>query len=336
VKRYDKDTAIIKMNTLGAKEVPFVFVIDFEMQKIIVSEISKLDDSLHFDFPNFKFGKPPLAYRHLDWLKYPINIEIYQAGFDKVMSEILLGNSFLTNLAYPTNLQCTGGLTDIYHSASAKYKMLLDGECTMYSPETFVKIDCGNIYTYPMKGTIDASLPEALQTIINDEKELAEHYTIVDLLRNDLSIVAKNVEVTQFRYPDYIKTNEKDLIQISSEIKGRLPENYTNQLGSIIFGMLPAGSVSGAPKKKTIEIIRDAEGADRGYYTGVCGYFDGKNIDSAVIIRYVEQTETGLVYKSGGGITSQSDLHTEYQEMIDKVYIPGISIEKQSLISDLA
>ena len=77
------------------------------------------------------------------------------------------------------------------------------------------------------------------------------------------------------------------------------------------------------PKKKTIEILEKIEGYERGFFSGVFGYFDGKELDSAVMIRYIEQdNNSNLIYKSGGGITSDSDVLDEYNEMIDKVYIP--------------
>ena len=173
-----------------------------------------------------------------------------------------------------------------------------------------------------MKGTMDAALPDAEQKLLNSEKELAEHYTIVDLIRNDLSMVAKNVKVDRFRFIDKLKTNRGGLLQMSSEISGELPENYHEIIGEILIKMLPAGSISGAPKKKTIEIIREAEQYKRGYYTGIFGIFDGENIDSGVMIRYIEQKPDGLIYKSGGGITAKSNVDEEYQELIDKIYIP--------------
>ncbi len=86
--------------------------------------------------------------------------------------------------------------------------------------------------------------------------------------------------------------------------------------------MLPAGSISGAPKKKTLEVIAEAEQYTRGYYTGVFGIFDGENIDSGVMIRFLEQGPDGLIYKSGGGITAMSNIHEEYQELTDKIYVP--------------
>jgi para-aminobenzoate synthetase component 1 len=173
-----------------------------------------------------------------------------------------------------------------------------------------------------MKGTINASLPDAEQLILSDEKELSEHVTIVDLIRNDLSAVAKSVNVNRFRYIDRIKTNHKDLLQISSEIAGDLPDDYLSHLGSILISLLPAGSVSGAPKRKTIQIIREAEKEKRGFYTGVFGYFDGVKLDSAVMIRFIEQEGEQFYYRSGGGINAQSEAEKEYQEAIDKIYVP--------------
>ena len=85
---------------------------------------------------------------------------------------------------------------------------------------------------------------------------------------------------------------------------------------------MPAGSISGAPKEKTVQIIQQAENQPRGYYTGVFGIFDGESLQSAVAIRFIEQTDNGLVFRSGGGITVQSDVQEEYRELIQKVYVP--------------
>jgi para-aminobenzoate synthetase component 1 len=185
-----------------------------------------------------------------------------------------------------------------------------------------VKIIDGHIYSYPMKGTIDASIPDAKNILIEDEKELSEHYTIVDLIRNDLSIVAKNIRVSKFRYVDTIHTNDKVLLQTSSEITGEVCEEYLKNIGSLMNKVLPAGSITGAPKQKTMSVIKEAEVGNRGWYTGVFGYFDGKNLDSAVAIRFIEKNNGGYIYKSGGGITSMSNVIDEYNELNDKVYVP--------------
>jgi para-aminobenzoate synthetase component 1 len=143
------------------------------------------------------------------------------------------------------------------------------------------------------------------------------------LLRNDLSIVSSQVEVSRYRYLEEINTLENNILQVSSEIRGKLPADYKNHLGDIIFSMLPAGSVSGAPKSKTLEIIRNAEEYNRGFYTGIAGFFDGKDLNSCVLIRFIENHNGELQYKSGGGITSQSIAEEEYNELISKIYVPA-------------
>ena len=153
-------------------------------------------------------------------------------------------------------------------------------------------------------------------------KESAEHSTIVDLLRNDLSQVAKQVKLKRFKYLDEITTPEGSIFQMSSEIEGRLQKNYNEHLGDIFFKLLPAGSVSGAPKSKTLQIINSIESKQRGYYTGICGIYDGTNLDSGVMIRFIESDNDELFYRSGGGITFMSELDKEYQELVDKIYVP--------------
>ena len=101
-----------------------------------------------------------------------------------------------------------------------------------------------------------------------------------------------------------------------------MPEDWRETLGIWLFKLLPAGSISGAPKPRTLDIIQRAVGYERGYYTGITGIFDGENLDSGVLIRFIENTEKGLIFKSGGGITARSEVQAEYQEMIDKVYLP--------------
>ena len=98
--------------------------------------------------------------------------------------------------------------------------------------------------------------------------------------------------------------------------------DWREKIGDMICALLPAGSISGAPKQRTVGIIREAEKMDRGYFTGVFGVFDGKEMNSAVNIRYIEQGKKGMQFRSGGGITANSNLEDEYNEMVDKVYVP--------------
>jgi para-aminobenzoate synthetase component 1 len=114
----------------------------------------------------------------------------------------------------------------------------------------------------------------------------------------------------------------KTLLQVSSEIVGDLSADYRSHLGDIFYKLLPAGSITGAPKPRTIEIIREAENEKRGYFTGVFGYFDGTNLDSGVMIRYIERVGDQYFYRSGGGITTRSKAEEEYREALDKIYVP--------------
>ena len=126
----------------------------------------------------------------------------------------------------------------------------------------------------------------------------------------------------KYRYIDVLHTNKGNILQTSSEISGKLPAGYQKHIGNILDAMLPAGSITGAPKDKTMEIIHEAEGYDRGFYTGVMGIYNNGELNSAVMIRFLENDGLGTYFKAGGGITSKSDCSKEYEEVLQKVYLP--------------
>jgi para-aminobenzoate synthetase component 1 len=134
--------------------------------------------------------------------------------------------------------------------------------------------------------------------------------------------VAGGVRVERFRYIQKIKAGERELLQVSSRICGDLGEGWNSRLGTIISRLLPAGSITGTPKRSTVDIIDEVESHERGFFSGVFGIFDGERVDSAVMIRFIEKGEDGLIYKSGGGITIDSDPYSEYMEMREKIYVP--------------
>ncbi len=315
---------IATMNQWGSQQIPFLFLVDFEMKKPLIFRLSEIDPAqIAYNFNGVsnvrmqRFARAPLNLK-----LHPISREAFEEKFSAVMRQLEYGDTYLANLTVKSEIDVSATFDEIFSLSAAKYKLRLNNEFLCFSPETFVQIRDRNIFSFPMKGTIDAAIPDARTKLLSDKKELAEHITIVDLIRNDLSSVAENVYVSRFRYVDELKTNGKTLLQVSSEIAGELRENYLSALGDIITKLLPAGSVSGAPKPKTLQIIRTAEGEDRGYYTGVAGIFDGRQLDSGVMIRFVEQHHGKLFYRSGGGITAQSSMEKEYQEVIDKVYVP--------------
>lgn len=321
----EKKEAARRMNEWSACGVPFVFLIGYDMKECYVEKAEDISPSeMLYDF-NGQTNIPEQRdsfFQIKDWVSYPVSYQEYRKSFDKVMDHIRAGNSFLTNLTCVTPLDTNLDLRQLFYQAVAPYKLCLQDRFVVFSPEIFVRIRNGYISSYPMKGTIDASLPNARSRILDDPKEVAEHATITDLIRNDLSMVAEEVVVKRYRYIDEVRTHNGTLLQVSSEISGRLPSDYSRHLGDILFSLLPAGSVTGAPKSKTISVIAEAETYSRGFYIGVTGYFDGKDLDSTVMIRFIERNEGRLLFKSGGGITCRSTPESEYEEMKQKVYVP--------------
>ncbi len=379
-----KQEIIDKINRLASQDEPFLFVINYQGDKAFIRQLSDINpEECLFDFEGR--GNLSHAWKETlkeetsetTWQIEPPLYEDYERSFNIVKNNIMAGNSYLTNLTCKVPVSCNLSLEEIFHRAKGKYKLLLRRKRTQaedkahlkeeaqnkahlkeenieenltpfvcFSPETFVKIKGGRIYSYPMKGTLDASLPNAEKLLMEDRKEAAEHATIVDLIRNDLSRVAENVRVDKYRYVDVLHTNKGDILQTSSEISGRLPEDYPHHLGEILDAQLPAGSITGAPKDKTMQIIHEAEGYDRGFYTGIMGIYDQGELNSAVMIRFIEEETSPvdfeadgeknfkanegkkpkesreLYFKAGGGITSKSDCRREYEEVIQKIYLP--------------
>ena len=306
------------ISRLAETGTPFLFMISYDKSEVVVRPLDTLGNirvALHRT-PTIKPETPPAP------KKQPVPFMEYKEAFDKVIEQIEAGNTYLLNLTFSTPIHCDYSLEEIFEMANAPYKLLYKERFVCFSPEPFIKIENDIISTYPMKGTIDASIPDAEAKILANEKEMAEHVMVVDLLRNDLGIVGREVRVKTFRYIDKIVTADKTLLQISSKIEAKLSPDWPGRLGEILDKMLPAGSITGTPKRKTCEIIETVESHRRGFFTGVFGVFDGRNLESAVMIRFIEKTEKGLVYKSGGGITIDSDAKAEYREMLDKVYLP--------------
>ncbi|MEO5978571.1 MAG: aminodeoxychorismate synthase component I [Chryseolinea sp.] len=312
------------MNALGRSKVPFLFVIDFELQRPVLIPLADIDPTQILynvnGVSNVRISDHPT--QDISLKKLPIDIDSYKEKFDEVISHLEYGDSFLTNLTIKTEVNLGGSLSQVFQTTHARYKLLMEDSFLVFSPEKFVEISNGEIRSFPMKGTINAAIPNAKSKILADQKELSEHVTIVDLIRNDLSQVAENVRVDRFRYVEEVRTSDKTLLQVSSMITGTLTQDYFSRLGDLFVALLPAGSVTGAPKAKTLEIIRQVEKEPRGYYTGVFGIFDGERVDSGVMIRFIEKVSDKYFYRSGGGITTQSVLDMEYQEIIDKVYVP--------------
>ena len=322
---YNREEARQRMNNLAMQGVPFLFIIDYEGKHAVVDPEHEVDaNELRYCFNGkgnaTQTAKPTNG--DIEWRIEPPTEAEYQHSFNIVRNAMLAGNSYLANLTCRIGLRTNLSLLDLYHAAEARYRLWMKDKLVCFSPETFVKIAQGEISSYPMKGTAEDLSPSSAELLLANEKEAAEHATIVDLIRNDLSMVAYDVHVERYRYVERLNTHRGPLLQTSSEIRGRLMPHLMQRPGDVIFSQLPAGSITGAPKKKTVEIIAEAENYHRDFYTGVMGRWDNGELDSAVMIRFIDQCHGKLFFKAGGGITAKSNWKDEYHEVIEKVYAP--------------
>lgn len=305
------------MSRYAQRRIPFLFYTDYQGSRAHVFPL----DALEMHGIAYALHEKP-KYGHKNLHITPVPYSMYQKKFDALIQEIKHGNTYLANLTQPTPIRTTLTLEEIFQRADAPYRLHVKNQFVCFSPEPFIIIEDNTIHTFPMKGTIDADLEDAEATILANPKEMAEHTMIVDLLRNDLSQIATEVTVKRFRYTQTISAGNKRLLHVSSHISGALPTNWRNHLGAMIQKLLPAGSISGTPKVSTVRILEHIEGYQRGYFSGIFGVFDGKKLESAVMIRFIEKKAEALIYKSGGGITIDSRCNDEYQEMLEKIYIP--------------
>ena len=205
------------------------------------------------------------------------------------------------------------------------------------SPETLVRVEEGFVYNYPLAGTVrrgvdpeeDARLEEKLR---NDEKEMAEHIMLVDLGRNDVGKVSE---------PGSVKVNDlarvvkySHVMHLESEIQGKLRSDKT--IFDALRSCMPAGTLSGAPKIRAMEIIAEVEHEKRGPYGAAVGYFGFQgNMDTAIPIRTIVM-KNGVAYlQAGGGIVYDSDPESEWEETVNKMAAPAraIVIAEESQLS---
>ncbi len=311
-----------QMNRLGEKREPFLFVLSYDLKEKFIQPLKELDSDVFFKIGDWRnYPQEPLKKSYY-LNKKPIDFKNYSLALEEVLEQIRSGNSYLLNLTFKTPIESNLTLKEIFTYAKAKYKLYFKDKFICFSPEKFIEIEGDTISTYPMKGTIEDSVPNAKAKILANQKEMAEHVMIVDLMRNDLGVVGREIKVEKFRYVEKIKAGERELLQVSSKISATLPKNWRDNIGSILKKLLPAGSITGTPKRSTIDIIKNIEDYERGFYTGVFGIFDGNNLYSAVMIRFIEREDKKLFYKSGGGITIDSNTQSEYKEMVEKIYLP--------------
>ena len=168
------------MNQWGKEHTPFVFLLDFELKKPMCWKWADTENIFQFNFDgvtnqkNINTDKVSSHKSAFEFNKTPISFEAYKSKFDDVKKEIEIGNSFLVNLTAKTKLNSNYTIAEIFNGANAKYTCYLKDEFVCFSPETFVKINDGKIYSYPMKGTINASIPDAKNILLQNQKEISK------------------------------------------------------------------------------------------------------------------------------------------------------------------
>lgn len=313
----------VKMNHAGVNRTPFLFAVNYELTEGIFVEHPLQQNEILFRTPkatNINNNKLRNTTGKLQ--VFPSSFEEYTKAFKWVEKAMKEGQVKVVNLTMKTEVATSLTMKDIAEQSKAIYTLFVPEKFVCFSPERFVLIKDGSLSTNPMKGTINADIPDAKEKILNDPKEIKEHTIVVEQMKEELAKVARSVEVKRFRYIDHIQTNERNILEVSSELIANLPIEEKNHLGTLMLKLLPASSIAGVPKDASLALLKEAEANPRGYYTGVFGYFDGETLDSGVLIRYIEKEGDALFFRSGGGITIDSIAEREYNEVLEKIYLP--------------
>jgi len=257
-----------------------------------------------------------------------LTVQQYADAFERIQRYIHDGDCYQVNLAQRFSVSCQGDPWQAYKklrcinpSPFGAYINTPYGQILSSSPERFLRVDERSVETRPIKGTrprsqdvgVDERLLLELQ---NSEKDRAENLMIVDLLRNDLG---KSCSPGSIEVPELFKVESfPNVHHLVSTVTGKLSKG--DDALSLMSGCFPGGSITGAPKYRAMEIIDELEPDPRGIYCGSIGYigYDG-NMDTNIAIRTMIHTDGEIQFSAGGGIVSDSDIESEYQETLDKV-----------------
>lgn len=264
------------------------------------------------------------------------NKEEYVQIVEKTKKYIYEGDIFQAVLSNKLEAKASGSLLDVYRrlriSNASPYMFYFssdDIEIAGASPETLVKLEDKELSTFPLAGTRKRGMTEEedkklIKDLLSDEKEKAEHNMLVDLGRNDLGKISKFGSVKVDKYMEIVKFSH--VMHIGSTVKSVIRED--KDALDAIEAVLPAGTLSGAPKIRACEIIDELEKDKRGIYGGAIGYIDfSGNMDTCISIRLAYKKSDRLVIRSGAGIVADSDPELEYEECVNKMKAVKYAIE---------
>lgn len=256
---------------------------------------------------------------------------------EKAKNYIYEGDIFQVVLSNPQKAKAEGSLFDLYRVLRTKnpspYMFYFASdymEIAGSSPETLVKLHNKELYTYPLAGSRprgktyeeDTALEKEL---LSDEKEISEHNMLVDLGRNDIGKISKLGTVSVEKY--MVVEKYSHIMHIASTVKGIIKDEY--DAVDAISSILPAGTLSGAPKIRACEIINELENSPRGIYGGAIGYIDlAGNMDMCIAIRLISKIDNEIEIRTGAGIVYDSIPENEYMECINKAKAVVISLEE--------
>jgi len=263
----------------------------------------------------------------LDKIQSNMDKHTYNRAFEQIKYYLKEGDSYQINLAQRFISSCSGNpwaaykeLRKINSAPFSAYLNYPDVQVLSSSPERFLKVKNGEVETKPIKGT-RARVQDKVQdekqkeALLQSKKDRAENVMIVDLLRNDLS---KNCKQGSVKVPVLFDIESFATVHhLVSTVTGSLDEGQ--HALDLLRNCFPGGSITGAPKIRSMEIIEELEPNRRGLYCGAIGYigFDG-NMDTNIVIRTLVHSENMIRFWAGGGIVYDSVMEDEYQESLDK------------------
>ncbi|ADG72208.1 anthranilate synthase component I [Brachyspira murdochii] len=274
------------------------------------------------------------------YFEYEFDEYAYSNIVNKAKGYIKDGDIFQVVLSNTLRAKASGSLFNVYRvlrtiNASPYMFYILNNniEIAGASPETLVKLENDKLYTYPLAGSRPRGKTQKEdlnneKDLLSDEKELAEHNMLVDLARNDIGKISK---IGTVNVEDYMSVERySHIMHISSTVTGIIRDD--KDAIDAIDSILPAGTLSGAPKIRALEIINELETIDRELYGGAIGYIDfSGNMDVCIAIRLVYKKKDNICIRSGAGIVYDSNPKKEFLECINKAkaVVKAIEISKE-------
>jgi len=329
----DERPAIIDLPDMAVGIYDWAVITDHLEQKTLLVSCSEEKDTLeqlfselsrHVNSATGDEAMPPLEVSKLD---VDIDFNHYKKGFKHIQNYLKDGDCYQINYARCYSAPCQGSAWESYkllrQNNPVPFGAYLDfpfGQVLSASPERFIRVTEHQVETRPIKGTRPRGLTDIEDNrlkadLANSEKDRAENLMIVDLLRNDLG---KTCEPGTIKVPELFKAETfPTVFHLVSTVTGKVKNNLSAL--DVLRHCFPGGSITGAPKKRAMEIIQELEKHKRGIYCGAIGYisFNG-NMDTNIAIRTMNVADNQLCFWAGGGIVADSEVKNEFQETRDK------------------